>query len=127
MNNPSLTKREKYLIWAMFLFLLCSGMFHIFMQDLASEILANQNVIRLIGFSITILGILHLLVKRRYFRVVGTLYTLHGLWRLLIPASSIAVQEGTYPRWVHGIIILTAAVVFTVLPYKLYKQGSSNT
>jgi hypothetical protein len=126
MEKRVFTNKEKYLVWGMFVFLLVSGLFHVSMQELAGEVLSNPNVIRIIGFVVLIFGLFHLSIKKRYFRFIGIFITWHGIWRLFLPASSISTQESTYPRWVHGILILVTAVALLYIPYRLYNTRNNN-
>ena len=96
-------------------FLLISAAFHILLQSQAARWLSNQRVVRVIGGGLLFLSLPSLWGRGGYFRILFGALFLSGAWRLCFPRHSITAQERSYPRWVHGCLLLAAAVAVWAL------------
>jgi len=98
-------------------FLLISAICHILFPNIVGRWLANPGAVRLIGGLLLLLAIPCLWWRGWYFWTLFALLLVSGIWRLCFPRNSIRAQERTYPRWVHGCIMLGgAALVWALRP-----------
>ena len=91
-------------------FLLLSGLFHIFLQRQVNYWLTKPGVVRIIGACLLLSSLPCLWRRGWYFWTLFAGLAVSGAWRCFFPHHSIRAQERTYPRWVHGCLMLAAAL-----------------
>jgi hypothetical protein len=96
-------------------FLLLSALLHIFLQRQISYWLTKPSVVRVIGACLLLLSLPCLRWRGWYFWTLFAGLALSGGWRFFFPQHSISAQERTYPRWVHGCLMLAAAIAVWAL------------
>jgi hypothetical protein len=77
--------------------------------------MSREPVVRSVGALLTVLALPALLWGGWYFRVLFAGLMASGLWRLFFPANSIRLQRRTYPRWVHGCLLVGGALLVWIL------------
>jgi hypothetical protein len=95
--------------------LLLSALFHIFLPRQANLWLTKPAIVRLLGACLLIISLPCLWWRGWYFWTLFVGLAISGAWRFLFPAHSIRAQERSYPRWVHGCLMLTAAIAIWFL------------
>ena len=97
--------------------LLGSALAHFFLADWIDEWLSKPAVIRVTGAILLALAFISLDWHGWFFRALTVALGISGFWRLFFPRHSIRTQERLYPRWVHGCLLLIAAIaVWTPRP-----------
>ena len=96
-------------------FLLLSGLCQIFMQSQTGRWMSKPNLVRLVGGCLLLISVPCLWWRGWYFGVLFGALVLSGIWRLCFPEHSIHSQERSYPRWVHGCLLLGGAVAVWAL------------
>jgi len=96
-------------------FLLISALCHIFMQSQMARWMSKPSLVRFIGGCLLLLSIPCLWWRGWYFWTLFAALLVSGAWRLLFPQLSIHAQERSYPRWVHGCLLLAGAIAVWVL------------
>jgi hypothetical protein len=86
--------------------LLLSGFWHIFRQRQTERWMSRPGVVRFAGGSLLLLAIPCLRWRGWFFWALFVLLAISGMWRLFFPQHSIRAQQRTYPRWVHGCLLL---------------------
>lgn len=111
-----------YIVFAA-VFLFGSAAYHFFAAaEYIERVLGKGKNIRIIGLFLLLFGMVGFLVKDKGTQIVAFVLFLSGAWRLFLPRSSIAFQQKSYPRWVHGIIIMTVGILFLLLTIPTIKQ-----
>ena len=95
--------------------LLVSGASHILAPEVCERWLSREPVIRAIGLLLLLLALPSLAWRGWYFRTLFAGLAISGAWRLCFPQSSIRAQRWSYPRWVHGCIMIGGAVLLWAL------------
>jgi hypothetical protein len=96
-------------------FLVFSALCHIFLPHQVKYWLTKPVIVRFIGASLLLLSLPCLKWRGWYFWTIFAGLAISGLWRFLFPQHSISAQERTYPRWVHGCLMLAAAIAVWAL------------
>ena len=68
-------------------------------------------MVRAVGALLLVLAIPSLVWRGWYFWTLFAGLTASGLWRLCFPQSSIRAQRRSYPRWVHGCLLVGGAIL----------------
>jgi len=92
-------------------FLLLSALFHMAAPLLTERWMSNPPMVRLIGFMLVLFSIPGAFWGGWYFWTLCVALAVSGIWRLFFPASSINAQRWSYPRWVHGCLLLLGAAL----------------
>ena len=87
--------------------MLLSGLAHLFLPDETEKYMSRPGNVRIVG---AILLALVLPATLWGFYVVAVLFVIFGLPRLLAPRQSIRLQQRSYPRRVHGVLLMIGAV-----------------
>ena len=95
--------------------LFVSGLWHIAAPGLTERWMSNSQVVRVVGALLLALAVPCFVWRGWYFWTLFAALTASGLWRLCFPQSSIRAQRGSYPRWVHGCLLVGGAVLVWVL------------
>ncbi len=106
---------ETVYFWVVVGFLLLSGLWHIAAPVLTERWMSNATVVRAVGALLLVLAIPSLVWRGWYFWTLFAGLTASGLWRLGSPQSSIRAQRRSYPRWVHGGLLVGAAILVWAL------------
>jgi hypothetical protein len=97
--------------------LLISSGFHLLAGRWTDRLLSRHKVVRAVGFGILFLAIPCFFWRGWFFLTIGTLLAGSGAWRLFAPEHSIRMQKKSYPRWVHGLLLLGGAgLIYTLQP-----------
>jgi len=96
-------------------FLLLSALCHIFLPRQTKYWLMKPVVVRLLGALLLLLSLPCLVWRGSYFWILFGGLAISGAWRLFFPLHSIHAQENSYPRWVHGCLMLAAAIAVWAL------------
>ena len=96
-------------------FLLMSGLCHMLLQSQTARWMSRPGLVRFVGGWLLVLSVPCLWWRGRYFGVLFGALSLSGAWRLCFPRHSIRAQEWSYPRWVHGCLLLGGAMAVWVL------------
>ena len=79
--------------------------------------MSNRLTVRLIGALLLILAAPCLWWSGWFFKTLFALLAISGIWRLCFPENSIRTQQKSYPRWVHGLLMLCGAIaIWTLKP-----------
>ena len=87
--------------------LLLSGLLHLFLPGETEKHMSRPRNVRIVG------GILLALVLPATvwgFYVLAVLFVIFGLPRVFAPERSIRLQQRSYPRRVHGVLLVMGAV-----------------
>ncbi len=87
--------------------MLLSGLLHLFLSDKTEKYMSRPGNVRVVG------GILLALVVPATvwgFYVLAVLFVIFGLSRVLAPRHSIRLQQRSYPRRVHEVLLMIGAV-----------------
>ena len=104
-------------IRALAFFLLLSGILHIAVPQQTERWTSRPPIVRVIGLVLVLFAWPLLLWRGWYFWTLFVLLVVSGLWRLCFPRHSIRAQQWSYPRWVHGCLLLAGALlVWTLKP-----------
>lgn len=87
--------------------LLLSGVVHLLFPDATERHMSRARNVRIVG-AILVALIVPALVWGFY--ILSVLLALFGLPRLVAPDRSIRLQQRLYPRRVHGVLLIMAAV-----------------
>jgi hypothetical protein len=101
--------------WGVVGLLFVSGLWHIAAPVLAERWMSRALVVRGVGMLLLVLAIPCLVWRGWYFWTLFVGLTVSGLWRLLFPQSSIRAQQRSYPRWVHGYLLVGGAILVWAL------------
>ena len=101
--------------WGLAGLLFVSGLCHIAAQVLTERWMSRPLVVRAVGMLLLILAIPCLVWRGWYFWTLFAGLAVSGLWRLLFPQSSIRAQQRSYPRWVHGCLLVAGAILVWAL------------
>jgi hypothetical protein len=96
-------------------FLLLSALFHIFLERQVNHWLAKPGVVRFIGACLLLFSLPCLRWRGLYFWTLFAGLAVSGTWRFFAPQHSNRAQERSYPRWVHGCLMLAAAIAVWAL------------
>jgi hypothetical protein len=106
---------ETAYLWSVVGLLFVSGLWHIATPGLTERWMSNSRVVRAIGEFLLVLAIPCLVWRGWYFWTLFAGLTASGLWRFCFPQSSIRAQQWSYPRWVHGCLLVGGAILAWVL------------
>jgi hypothetical protein len=106
---------ETVYVWVVVGLLLVPGLWHIAAPGLTERWMSNALVVRAVGALLSVLAIPSLVWRGWYFWTLFAGLTASGLWRLCFPQSSIRAQRRSYPRWVHGCLLVGAAILVWAL------------
>jgi hypothetical protein len=106
---------ERIYVGSITSFLLLSSLAHIFFQSRTKYGMSKPGLVRSVGASLILLSVPCLLWRGWYFLTLFTALVVSGAWRFFFPQSSIRAQERTYPRWVHGCLLLGGAIAVCAL------------
>lgn len=95
--------------------LLVSGFWHIAAPGLTERWMSSVPAVRTVGALLLILAIPCLVWRGWYFWTLFTGLAISGFWRLCFPQTSIQAQRRSYPRWVHGCLLVGGAVLVWAL------------
>jgi uncharacterized membrane protein YdbT with pleckstrin-like domain len=101
--------------WSIADFLFLSGLAHLAVPQLTERWLSRTPIIRVIGVILMMLSIPCLFWRGWYFWTLGVALALSGLWRACFPENSVRAQQKSYPRWVHGCLLIGGAILVWVL------------
>lgn len=101
--------------WGVAGLLLVSGLWHIVAPVLTERWMGRPPVVRSVGMLLLTLAIPCLVWRGWYFWTLFAGLLVSGLWRLFFPRSSIRAQQRSYPRWVHGCLLVGAAILVWAL------------
>jgi hypothetical protein len=106
-----------YYIDALVIGLLISAGFHLAAGEWTDRLLSRSGLVRSVGFCLLLAAIPCFVWRGWYFIGTGAVLVACGAWRLFAPEHSIRMQKESYPRWVHGLLLLGGAgLVFTLQP-----------
>jgi hypothetical protein len=106
---------ETVYFWVVVCLLLVSGFWHIAAPGLTEWWMSKARVVRTAGALLLMLAIPSLVWRGWYFWTIFAALTASGLWRLCSPQSSIRAQRQSYPRWVHGCLLVGGAILVWAL------------
>ena len=86
--------------------LLLSALCHMVLPSQTARWMSKPGVVRFVGACLLVLSVPCLWWRGRYFWILFGALALSGAWRLWFPRHSIHAQEWSYPRWVHGCLLL---------------------
>jgi len=87
--------------------MLLSGLLHLFLPGETEKHMSCPRNVRIVG---AILLALVLPAAVWGFYVLAALFVIFGLPRLFAPRGSIRLQQRSYPRRVHGVLLMMGAV-----------------
>ena len=87
------------------------GIWHVLAGPVTDRVFREPRNVRLAGVALLMVAGPCFAFGGRYFLLMGALLLISGLLRALAPAANIRLQKGAYPRWVHGLIMMSAAVI----------------
>lgn len=87
-----------------------SGFCHIFWPTQTKHWMSKPVLVRFVGGCLLLLSVPCLWWRGWYFWTLFGPLVASGAWRLGFPRHSIRAQEASYPRWVHGCLLLAAAM-----------------
>ena len=87
--------------------MLLSGLLHLFLPGETEKHMSCPRNVRIVG---AILLALVLPATVWGFYVLAVLFVIFGLPRLFAPGHSIRLQQRSYPRRVHGVLLMSGAV-----------------
>ena len=87
--------------------MLLSGFLHLFLPGETEKHMSCPRNVRIVG---AILLALVLPATVWGFYVLAVLFVIFGLPRLFAPGHSICLQQRSYPRRVHGVLLMMGAV-----------------
>jgi hypothetical protein len=87
--------------------MLLSGLLHLFLPGETGKHMSCRRNVRIVG---AVLLALILPATVWGFYVLAALFVIFGLPRLFAPARSIRLQQRSYPRRVHGVLLVMGAV-----------------
>ena len=87
--------------------MLLSGLLHLFLPDEAEKHMSCPRNVRIVG---AILLALVLPATVWGFYVLAVLFVIFGLPRLCVPERSVRLEQRSYPRRVHGVLLVMGAV-----------------
>jgi hypothetical protein len=96
-------------------FLLLSALCHLFLERQVNYWLRKPGVVRFIGACLLLFSLPCLCWRGWYFWTLSAALAISGAWRCFFPQHSIRAQERAYPRWVHGCLLLAAAIAVRAL------------
>ena len=97
--------------WALAAFLFISAL----APTQTDRVMNRPASVRSIGALLLLLAIPCLVWCGWFFWTLFAGLTLSGIWRLVFPHSSIRAQKNTYPRWVHGCLLIGGPVLIWAL------------
>jgi hypothetical protein len=95
--------------------LFLSALCHIFLQSQTAHWMSKPGLVRLVGGGLLLLALPCLWWRGSYFWILFAALVVSGAWRLFSPRHSIRAQEWSYPRWVHGCLLLAGAIAVWAL------------
>ena len=95
--------------------LLASSACHLFLPVLTTRWMTKPVAVRVVGGCLLLLSAPCLKWRGWYFWALFVALAVSGAWRLLFPQHSIRAQERSYPRWVHGCLLLAASIAVWAL------------
>jgi hypothetical protein len=104
--------------WVVCLGMLLSGPLHLFFPGKTERHMSCPRNVRIIG---AILLVLVLPATGWGFYVLAVLFVIFGLPRLFAAGRSIRLQQRSYPRRVHGVLLIMGAVGLWIV----YRLGYS--
>jgi hypothetical protein len=96
-------------------FLLISALFHLFLPNLTTQWMTRPLAVRAVGALLLLLSLPSLKWQGTYFWTLFAGLAISGIWRLFFPRNSIRAQERSYPRWVHGCLLLAGSIAVWIL------------
>jgi len=104
-------------VWGIAGVLLLSGICHIALPGPTDRLMSRVFVVRAVGLLLLVAAIPCLLWRGWYYLTLFAALAVSGVWRLCFPWSSIRAQQRSYPRWVHGCLLVGgAALVLRLRP-----------
>ena len=94
--------------------LLAIGVWHVLAGAATEQIFRQTRAVRAVGILLLALAVPCFVWRSPYFLTLGILLTISGALRALTPGLNVRVQKRAYPRWVHGWIMATGAVIAAV-------------
>ena len=95
--------------------LLISALFHFFLPSQTARWMSRPGPVRFVGGLLLLLSVPCLWWRGWYFGTLFWALAISGVWRLCFPRHSIHTQERSYPRWVHGCLLLGGAMAVWAL------------
>lgn len=92
------------------IFLLVSAACHLIFPVQTGRWMSKPGLVRIVGGCLLLMALPSLWWRGWYFWILFAGLVVSGAWRLFFPQHSIRAQERSYPRWVHGCIMLGAAL-----------------
>jgi hypothetical protein len=96
-------------------FLLLSALWHIFFPSQTEHWMSKPDVVRRVGAWLILLSVPCLWWRGWYFWTLFIALAVSGAWRFCFPQNSIHAQQKSYPRWVHGCLLLAGAIAVWAL------------
>jgi hypothetical protein len=106
---------ESIYVYGVATFLLLSALCHFFWPSETQRWLSKLGVVRTAGGFLLLLAVPCLYWRGWYFWTLFGALIISGLWRLCFPRHSIRAQERSYPRWVHGCLLLGGSLAVWAL------------
>lgn len=97
------------------LLLLLSALVHLFMPQKTNFWMSKLVAVRLVGAILLIFSATGLHWRGLFFWTLSAALAISGIWRLCFPRHSIRTQQRIYPRWIHGCLLLTGAILVWAL------------
>jgi hypothetical protein len=108
---------EAIYCWGVAGLLFVSGLCHIVAPELTERWMSGAAAVRWMGAVLLVLAIPCLMWRGWYFWTLFAGLLLSGIWRVFFPRGSIRAQQRSYPRWVHGYLLVGgAALVWALQP-----------
>jgi hypothetical protein len=95
--------------------LLIFAIAHIFFSKTTDAWMSKPGVVRVVGALLLALALIFLFGRGWFYWTLAAALAVSGVWRLCFPRHSIRTQQSSYPRWVHGCLLLGAAILVWVL------------
>ena len=96
-------------------FLLLSAVAHFLLPSQTSYWMSKPGIVRGIGALLLLCAVPCLWWRGQFYWTLFAALLFSGAWRLCFPHHSIRAQENSYPRWVHGLLILGGAILLWAL------------
>lgn len=96
-------------------FLLLSGLAHLIAPEMTERWMTDIRIVRTIGALLLMLAVPCLIWRGWYFLTLFLGLVVSGIWRLCFPQNSVEMQQKSYPRRVHGALLLGAAILVWVM------------
>ncbi len=95
------------------------GVWHIVAGPMTERIFRHAGRVRAAGIGIVLVALPCVALPKPYFLALGIILAVSGLLRAIFPGLNIQLQKRTWPRWGHGCVIIS----FAILVWLAYQWG----